>query len=218
MTSNYGTGGDPKNRGIRTEMEPCATVTSKVDRNKWEMRSNALPHSCIRAEDEPSATITAGHDSGQRRWYLRNNTSANACTRAETDPAPTLYFSERSNGVYWERFLSAEEAYQPVPANADDPADSRLWVTAWPSPTIVGSFAPDIVAAPGYRKAGDGPRQNATGSIRVSVQEASTLQSFPYGYPWQGSKTKQYQQVGNAIPPRLALHILAEAIGVAVPA
>lgn len=191
--------------------------SSKVDRNKWEMRSNALSHACIRAEDEPSATITAGHDAGERRWQLRNNTSANACTRTDSDPAPTPYFGERANGVYWESFFSSEDDYAPVPANEEDPDDSRLWVKARPSPTIVGSFAPEIVAAPGYRKAGDGPRQNATGSVRVSVDEASTLQSFPQGYPWQGSKTKQYQQVGNAIPPLLALHILAMATGIDVP-
>ncbi len=35
MRSNYGTGGDPQNRGERTIDEPAATVTTKVGRNKW---------------------------------------------------------------------------------------------------------------------------------------------------------------------------------------
>lgn len=35
MRSNYGTGGDPANRGERARDEPAATVTSKVDRNQW---------------------------------------------------------------------------------------------------------------------------------------------------------------------------------------
>lgn len=48
---------------------------------------------------------------------------------------------------------------------------------------------------------------------RVSVREAAALQSFRGDYPWQGSKTSQYQQVANAVPPVLAAHILAMAIG-----
>lgn len=53
-------------------------------------------------------------------------------------------------------------------------------------------------------------------AIRVTIEEASILQTFPADYPWQGTKTKQFQQVGNAVPPRLALHVLAEATGVPI--
>lgn len=51
-----------------------------------------------------------------------------------------------------------------------------------------------------------------TRAFRVSVQEAAILQTFPAGYLWQGTKTQQYQQVGNAIPPLLARAILRQVL------
>ncbi len=80
--------------------------------------------------------------------------------------------------------------------------DPDSWAWKRPATTVVGSFCPDVIAAPGYRTTTS--RQDAAGSIRVSVAEAGVLQSFPAAYPWQGSKTKQYLQAGNAIPPLLA--------------
>ncbi len=60
------------------------------------------------------------------------------------------------------------------------------------------------------------PADEVEQSIRITVQEAAILQSFPPGYPWRGTKTRQFQQVGNAIPPLLAAHVLAEATGVRI--
>lgn len=45
-------------------------------------------------------------------------------------------------------------------------------------------------------------------SVRVSVREAGVLQGFPHDYPWQGTKSQQYRQVGDAVPPPLAAAIL----------
>lgn len=46
---------------------------------------------------------------------------------------------------------------------------------------------------------------------RFTDDEAGKLQTFPPDYPWSGRGIAQ--QIGNAIPPRLAAHVLAAALG-----
>ncbi|MBD0748109.1 DNA cytosine methyltransferase [Streptomyces sp. CBMA152] len=50
-------------------------------------------------------------------------------------------------------------------------------------------------------------------SIRITAHEAGLLQTFPATYPWAGNKGQQFSQIGNAVPPRLAAHLLAPHLG-----
>lgn len=52
----------------------------------------------------------------------------------------------------------------------------------------------------------------ATTAERVTVAEAAALQSYPPGFTFAGTKTKQFLQVGNAVPPLLAEAILRAVI------
>jgi len=78
------------------------------------------------------------------------------------------------------------------------------WAKEKPSSTIVGSFRPEMVAPPTWRKAGDGPRQNQPDAVEITLEEALILQSFPKDYKVCGPKTAQWLQVGNAVPPKIA--------------
>ncbi|WP_311765445.1 DNA cytosine methyltransferase [Streptomyces zingiberis] len=51
--------------------------------------------------------------------------------------------------------------------------------------------------------------QAAPEPIRITAREAGILQTFPADYPWQGNKGQKFSQIGNAVPPLLAGHLLA---------
>lgn len=51
-------------------------------------------------------------------------------------------------------------------------------------------------------------RDPGTAARRVTVEEAGILQGFPADFPWQGSKTSQFRQVGNAVNPAVAEAVL----------
>lgn len=138
---------------------------------------------------EPGPTVTAR----ARRWY-----------RVDV-PAPTVTAGGGENG--------------------GPEGEGRNWPSDGPSvderPATNVNADPRIFP-PGYRggrremeslKDGEKPQRAGDGAVRVTVQEASILQGFPPDYPWQGSLTKRFLQIGNAVPPPLARSILASLVG-----
>lgn len=131
------------------------------------------------------------------RWKFRaTNDRPNAAERDLDEPAPSLAFGHNpprwamNTGRDWKPGGTREDA-QKIPVDQPAPTIS----------TLLGRQAhwteerPARIWPPGH-------------AICVSSEEAAVLQSFPHDYPWQGTKTKVFQQIGNAIPPRMALAIL----------
>lgn len=148
-----------------------------------------------------------------------------------SEPAPTIINKSRS----WARFVSAGVTGEGRPKDpATSPADTitgkgtAYWLRASnqahaavreihePAPTMLfGHRCNDVRWYPegGTLGVAQSAKDRHPESRRVAVEEAAILQSFPAGYPWTGSRSLQYQQVGNAIPPLLAAHVLAALTG-----
>lgn len=126
-------------------------------------------------------------------------------TRELNEPSVTV--TPNFSRAQWQREAVAAEV-APRVNNQSGTEFDLAWPLDRPAPVIAGR---DLVTMPGANaNRFNGATKSRNDGIRVTVQEAAVLQSFPVDYPWQGSKTEQFQQVGDAVPPLLAYHILKE--------
>ena len=110
--------------------------------------------------------------------------------RADDQPAFVVTEKARS----WQHF-------EATPATTIQ-GDSRVW----PRGHKINQADKDRLGeAEAVERYGD---RAGTAARRVTVDEAAILQGFPSGFPWQGTKTSQFRQVGNAVPPVVAEAVL----------
>ncbi|MEU5693038.1 DNA cytosine methyltransferase [Actinosynnema sp. NPDC020468] len=104
----------------------------------------------------------------------------------------------------WETMASALRRTDPFVVisnygSGGDPKARGRRTSAEPSATVTGKISRNRLTTPEGREL-----------PRFTLSEAGALQTFPHDYPWSGHQVSQ--QIGNAIPPRLAAHVLATAL------
>lgn len=159
-------------------------------------------------ETEPAPTITS--KARTARWYDRRqgNTKQGGHRQMvrlipDSDPAPTIGSAGLSTGrdVWVYRNGNQEREADPLGLKGDDWPESR------PATTVAGDQR--IFQLGGHHQ----PGEQSLNAVRVTPQEAATLQGFPADYPFQGSRTKVFEQIGNAIPPPFARAIIEALLG-----
>ncbi|MFD7705607.1 DNA cytosine methyltransferase [Streptomyces sp. NPDC059786] len=169
--------------------EPSWALTEKA--RSWILHTNRdqKPDGTRQTTDPHTAPAPApaltSKSGGQ--WVLKHNARANATVRSVDEPAATLAFGHARN------------EYE--------------WINTRPATTVC---ATNRIAAPGHRDRSSGGESQFAGpeTVRITVPEAAVLQSFPADYPWQGTRTKQFEQVGNAWCPRAAAAVVGAATGI----
>jgi DNA (cytosine-5)-methyltransferase 1 len=158
----------------------------------------------------PAWTLAAGTKSGGADSALMGGSGTRAAVAAER------------NAGYWtvDRRQNSNDGkggsvpVALVPMSRPSPTLTGMsggqWMFSRPATTVCGD---PRLGAPGHRDREGGEPQFGEGSVKLTVSEALVLQSFPPDYPVQGTKMKQFEQIGNAVPPRLAAHVITAASG-----
>ena len=157
-------------------------------------------------------------------WAWRNGTQRNASVRAAAEPAPTVHFGHSANTVEWVPCAYETRQRGARPGRSSQPAPTMLAAgLAKGTPIWAGRASRDDIACdrrvhpPGHKENRSDPpgrhqQRHGANAVRVTVEQAAVLQGFPAGYPWQGARTRQFEQVGNAVPPPLAHRVLEQAV------
>lgn len=163
--------------------------------------------------------VFAGHAARRRagRAVLRSGQSIGGGERAERtvdEPAVSITSRADNNAWVYDRRQVGGDGTPVGPRHADEPAPTLqaqglakgrdIWTQERPSTALVGD---ERVFGPHSGNAGKSQSQNA---VRVSLEEAAILQSFPPDHPFHGTKSQRFLQVGNAVPPPLAWAILSQ--------
>lgn len=142
--------------------------------------------------------LTRAQEAGE--WVLHTNRDqrpdgSRQTTDPQTAPAPAL--TSKSGGQWVLARDQSGQSRNGSHASRDRPLSE-------PAKVITHRFAWVMKR----------PATTVQDSVRITVEEAAALQSFPADYPWQGSKTARFRQVGDAVPPLLAIPVLGVATGI----
>ena len=161
-------------------------------------------------------------------WGFEDEPAANICAGGTktggAEPFANAAYRERLRSYVLDRRQTGAPVVgmgRPAPT-LTAVGDAGVWCWRLPATTVAGD--PRITARSHHDEGSQGANAISTAEvaagadpedrpIRPTVADATALQSFPADYPWQGTKSKQFEQIGNAVPPLMAAHVVAALTG-----
>ena len=126
------------------------------------------------------------------------------------DPGDTgWYIKYKKEGGKWGHLIEYDVGTEENPAFTD-----KYRMIHWdePAPTVVAHLEKDAnnYIVPDYYEyeKSDENRRDPARNRGVTPREAARIQSFPDDYIFLGPFTSQFRQIGNAVPPILAWHLV----------
>lgn len=204
-------------QAVRTLDQPAPTVTAGHDSGN---RGFIDPDGQFFKADVEQVAAIQTYPTMLRSNYGSGGVAANRGERTADQPAPTLTSKADRNKWDGETNMTTTEAaaLQSYPVSATKNMGRGMVERYGDRPgRSVDEPAFTVRASAGGTEPGGFVWKNADGSTnKTQASEAATLQTYEPPFVWCGTKTKQFLQIGNAVPPLLAEHILAALIGVPV--
>lgn len=153
--------------------------------------NNLRENAATRPMDTPAPTITGGHDRSNR-GFISSDGSFRMAAIAEVAELQSYPMAVKRMGA------GMVERYGERPGRlASEPAFT-------------------LRASAGGREPGGFVFQEEDGETRkMTPAEGAVLQTYPpRPFVWKGSKSKQFLQIGNAVPPLLAQAVLASILSI----
>lgn len=214
-------GAEPFGKGARQQM-------NKAEREGRWLVNGKRRNAAVQRDDEPSPTITAGHDYDSRR--IVSDTRSRPLTVEEASILMGFPPDFPWQGSRTMKFLQIGNAVVPVvaravvreamaPTRAGHDYNNRVWQKRHSGPGASRDPRPSTDPSYTIRASGSGAAPGGVKWVlgdfserKLTVEEASILMGFPVDFPWQGSRSKKFLQIGNAVVPAVVRRVVEEAM------
>jgi DNA (cytosine-5)-methyltransferase 1 len=143
---------------------------------------------------QSDALLTDAVISGARQHWVSMRDALNAASQLEDSRVDTSRFHMNGRTDF---FVVSNYG------SGGDPKKRGRRLASEPAFTVTGKISRNKI----YRSIEE---FESGRSGRFTPAESGVLQTFPHNFPWSGKD--QAQQIGNAVPPRLGMHVLGMAL------